>query len=205
LLDELADYFVGSGFDLAEMWRTLASTRAYRLSSKHDAPKAARPELFARMLPKPLTPEQLYDSFVVLAPTPRTGAAAAPKGDMSAGLDDDPARIEFVRRMRSPPGNATDYRAGTLQALMLMNGGFTANVTGVDRTGVLGALAAPFLADDDRVEVLFLATYARRPEPDERAACVAMLQEAKSPADQARALSDILWALVNSTEFAFNH
>ena len=40
-------------------------------------------------------------------------------------------RIEFVRRMRTPPGDPTQFRAGTLQALMLMNGPFMAAVSGV--------------------------------------------------------------------------
>ncbi len=207
LLDELAGEFVDSGFDFRELWRTLANSRAYQLASRHDDPDAAAPELFARMLPKPLTPEQLYDSFVLLAPTAKTAAAwgdAAPI-DETASLDEDPNRIEFVRRMRTPPGDPTQYRAGTLQALMLMNGAFTDNVSAHDRSSLLGALSAPFMADDQRVESLFLATLARLPEDDERTACLDELGRCETDAERHRALSDLMWALLNSTEFAFNH
>ena len=207
LLDELADYFVASGFDLRELWRTLAGTRAYQLSSRQDASQLASPDLFARMLPKPLTPEQLYDSFVILSPSvgpggQRGGMALA---GMAASLDENPIRLEFVRRMRTPPGDATEYRAGTLQALMLMNGPATSNVTGHEHSSLLGALGAPFMEHEDRIDALFIATLAREPDAEEREACVAALKECETEADRTRALSDILWALLNSTEFAFNH
>lgn len=200
LLDELATHFADSGFDIRDLWRTLASCRAYQLSTRHPDPKAAAPELFARMLPKSLTPEQLYDSFRLLAPA---DAAGQPPG-MAVSLDEDPMRIEFVRRMRTPPGSATQYRAGTLQVLMLMNGAFTDAVSSHNRSSLLGALDAPFMDNGERVDSMYLATLARSPDADERAACLDELAKCESPAEQKRAESDILWALLNSTEFAFN-
>jgi hypothetical protein len=207
ILNELADHFVRSGFDLEQLWRTLASTRAYQLSSRHVNPDSASPRLFARMLPKPLTPEQLFDSFVLLAPSV-TGAATPTTAAINASassLDEDPTRMEFVRRMRPPPGETTEYRAGTLQALMLMNGRATTGVTGPDQSSFLGAIAAPFMNDDDRIEALFLATLSREPDGDERAMFTDALAECKTPAEHTDALSDMFWALLNSTEFAFNH
>jgi hypothetical protein len=206
LLDELANYFVQSGFNLAQLWRTLANTEAYQLTSQHPDPESAEPELFARMLAKPLTPEQLYDSFVVLAPTGNEGQAPPDNGIVNrSSLDEDPVRLEFVRRMRPPPGSVTEYRAGTLQVLMLMNGMATAGITAHDRSSLLGALDAPYMSSDDQVEALFLAVLSRRPESLEREACAQALNGCKSDEDRSRALSDMLWALVNSTEFAFNH
>jgi hypothetical protein len=204
LLNELADYFVDSGYNLRELWQTLASTRAYQLWGGHE--DAAAADLFAQMRAKPLTPEQLYDSFVMLAPSNSPAAAnAARAADMASSLDEDPVRIEFVRNMRSPPGIATEYRAGTLQALMLMNGRVAAGVSNTDASNLLGAIVAPYMSDDERVESLFLSTVSRMPEDDERQACVAVLAECKTDDERNRALSDVLWALLNSTEFAFNH
>ncbi|MCC6492465.1 MAG: DUF1549 domain-containing protein [Pirellulales bacterium] len=205
LLDELADDFVRSGFDLQALWRTLANTRAYQLSSRYEGDQPP-PELFARMLPKPLTPEQLYDSFLVLAPrradAPQAaGAAPSAEGD----LDEDPVRLEFIRRMRPPAGEPTAYRAGTLQALMLMNGSASRSVTTPQTSGFLGALEAPFMTDDQRIEALLLATLARQPSDGERALFKRLLAESLDDAARRSALSDALWALLNSTEFAFNH
>lgn len=207
MLDELSDYFVKSGFDLQALWLALANTKAYQLSSRHPDPKSAPPEMFARMLPKPLTPEQLYDSLTLISPPLRSPdyAVALRPGEMARSLDEDPQRIEFVRRMRTPPGAVTDYRAGTLQALMLMNGQFTDQLTGQSTSRFLGALDAPLMTEEDQVDALFMAALSRLPDADERAACVAALTESKDKTERNRARSDILWALVQSTEFAFNH
>ena len=144
--------------------------------------------------------------FHCAAPPASTGGMAygSTVGPASM-LDEDPARMEFVRRMRPPPGSVTEYRAGTLQALMLMNGRTTAEATGHGSSSLLGALDAPFMTDEDQVESLFLATLARRPDAEEREACGQALTKCETPEERHRALSDLLWALVNSTEFAFNH
>jgi Protein of unknown function (DUF1549)/Protein of unknown function (DUF1553) len=205
LLNELAAYFVESGYDLRNLWRTLATTRAYQLSSRGGEPEAP-PRHFSRMLAKPLTPEQLYDSFALLAPldVPLPRPDVAESNGVDKGLQEDPARMDFIRRMRPPPGDSTEYRAGTLQALLLMNGRATSEITSSDRSNILGALEAPFMSDEDRVQALFLATLARAPNDDESRAGLAALAKSIGPEERSRTLSDILWALLNSTEFAFN-
>ena len=60
------------------------------------------------------------------------------------------------------------------------------------------------MSDAERIEALFLATLARTPESDESSTCVAALTACKDQPERDRALSDMLWALLNSTEFAFN-
>lgn len=207
ILDELADHFVASKFDLQQLWRTLANTRAYQLSSRYEGEKPPAPALFAVMLPKPLTPEQLYDSFMRLAPPTEAayGWNGAAANNMAAMLDEDPNRVEFVRRMRPPPGEPTEYRAGTLQALMLMNGQMTARVTAPQESRLLGAIDAPFLSDAERVDALFLATLSRLPSAEEQTLFAEAIAEGSNPAERRQALSDSFWALLNTTEFAFNH
>jgi hypothetical protein len=206
LLNDLANYFVKSGYDLRNLWRTFAITRVYQLSSRAPEAVTEQPQHFARMTAKPLTPEQLYDSFSDLAslegkkPSPDDGQVS----NGASGLYENPSRLDFIRRMRSPGGSSTEYRAGTLQALMLMNGRTMADITVPGQSNLLGALDAPFMKDEDRVEALFLATLARRPEKDESTACVAALGEGSDNQKRNQTLGSILWALLNSTEFAFN-
>ncbi len=163
LLNELAAYFVKSGYDLRNLWRTLAITRVYQLSSHGDTSKP--PQHFSRMLAKPLTPEQLYDSFTVLAPlgdrAPRPVVSESELTGVNSSLEEDPVRVDFIRRMRPPPGDPTEYREGTLQALLLMNGRAMSDVTAPDRSNILGALEAPFMSDNDCIEALFLAALAQ--------------------------------------------
>ncbi len=197
LLDRLADYFVGTGFDLKNLWFVLANTEPYQLSSDHGG--APDPQLFASMLPKPLTPEQLYDSVALLSP-PAGSTTPQPRG---VDLVDDPVRADFVRRMRTPSGSPTEYAAGTLQALLMMNGSTTSEITNHQRGRLLTALSAPYLRTDDQINALFLATLSRTPDSLERNAANQLLQEATTDNQRTRVFSDLLWALVNSTEFAF--
>lgn len=205
LLNELATYFVESGYDLKNLWRTLAITKVYQLSAGKVEPNAEPPKHFERMLAKPLTPEQLYDSFALLTPLAAKADAYGPEANLPPGmLLEDPQRADFVRRMRPPPGSATEYRAGTLQALLMMNGRAMTEITAAGGSNLLGAVSAPFLNDGERIDALFLSTLARQPDDNEQAMCLAALEDCKDQPERDRALSDVLWALLNSTEFAFN-
>jgi hypothetical protein len=201
LLDELAVYFAHSGFNLRELWRTLANTRAYQLSSQHDEKAAQTPRFFAYKLARPLTPEQAYDSFMVLVPRDVAGQEWS---RMASSIDDDPMRMEFVRVMRPPPGSPTEFRGSTLQSLSMMNGQMMAGLTAPQSNRLLAALDAPFMNDYDRTEAVYLAVLSREPDASERDAVAEMLRSSKSPEDRYQAQSDLLWALLNSTEFAFN-
>jgi hypothetical protein len=116
----------------------------------------------------------------------------------------DPQRQTFIAKVQSPAKNFLEYQAGVLQALSLLNGADLAEATDPKRSPLLGSLQAPFFNEDDRVAMLFLATCARRPTQTELSACRGQL--AKYPeAEQAKAYGDVLWALLNSAEFALNH
>jgi hypothetical protein len=201
LLDELATHFARSGFDLRELWRTVASSRAYQLSSRPEGEKPPAANLFAYKLPRPLTPEQMYDSFAVLVPRDMAGQEFY--RSMSS-IDEDPMRMEFVRAMRPPPGASTEFRGSTLQALQTMNGMVMAGLTASQSNRLLAALDAPFMTDYDRVDSLYMATLSRQPDASERDEATKMLGSSKSPEERAQVQSDLLWVLLNSTEFAFN-
>jgi hypothetical protein len=201
LLDELAAYFVESGFDLRDLWRTLANTRAYQLSGQYEEKDAVSPALFAYKLPRPLTPEQCYDSFMVLVPR---DAAGQQWSRMATSIDEDPLRMEFVRTMRPPPGAATEFRGSTLQSLAMMNGPVMAGLTSSQANRLVATLDAPFMNDNDRAEAIYLAVLSREPSDNERDTVVKMLGECKTSEDNRQVQSDLIWALLNSTEFAFN-
>ena len=208
-MDELTDYFVASGFDLRGLLRVLANSNAYQLSSetKTEPPR----ELFSSMAVKTLTPDQLFDSLARVLSRPNANPAA------NGGFSFDGRRIAFTSRMRMQGANATEFDAGVLQALTLLNGTETAALTNVESSGILAALQAPWMTDQDRVEALFLATLSRRPTPNEAIQMVRHIAGSEHPtieieegaerpeADRQRATSDLLWALLNSAEFELNH
>ncbi len=193
LLEELGEWFVASGYDLRELFRTLTNTRAYQLSSRASDPSPP-PELFARMMVKTLTPEQIYDSLcrVALRPLPEQEAMV------------DPRRQAFLVKMQTQTRSVVDFEVSLPQALALMNGPELSEATDAAASGLLAALEAPFLDDEQRVETAFLAALCRPPRDLERSQFLEHLQ-AKSPAERPKALGDVVWALLNSSEFILNH
>lgn len=202
LLDELATYFARTGFDMRNLIRTLANTQAYQLSSSLAEGDNAPPELFSRMAMKTLTAEQLYDCLAVAVCRRETPVA----GGQSAGFQGfDQNRQVFLNRFRAPAGLSSDYHGGIPQALTLMNGGLVADATHLEKSDVLVSLAAPFFSDQQRVATLFLTTLSRPPSETERVKFEGYVNARSSPQEKQAALSDILWALLNSAEFTLNH
>ena len=201
LFVELAAYFVDTGYDLRQLLRTLASTRAYALSSTATNDESFRPNLFARQPVKALAPEQFYDSL--LRATLADGNGGDRRGS-AAGFDE--RRQAFVAKMQSQVHSRLDYDAGIAQVLQLVNGSEVATATEGSASGLLAALDAPLFNDAERVEILFLATLARLPDETEAARALRHLAEATSANGQSTAaLGDILWALLNGAEFGLNH
>jgi hypothetical protein len=201
LLAELTEHFVNTGFDLRELYRTLANTETYQRSSIWTAEPPPAPELYAHMAVKTLTAEELYDS--VNRVLHRKPQGMMPGVNIASPLL-DPQRQAFIAKVQSSGRNAQEYQAGILQALTLLNGADLAEATHPERGPLLGSLEAPFLTDDDRLRTLFLATFSRQPTDDELSLCREQLAK-YSDSDRAKAYSDILWALLNSAEFALNH
>jgi hypothetical protein len=203
LLDLLAGHFASSGFDLRELFRTIAQSRAYRLSSGAPTYDPNRTEWFAQMNVKTLSAEQVYDCITVAtmldAPT-----AAAPMA-LNVNRYGNADREAFLQQFRTPAGRSTEYLGGIPQALTMMNGGLIDNATGLSKSGVLKSLEAPFFTNRQRIEVLYLAALSRYPRPAEWELLKAYIDDKASGTELRENLSDILWALLNSAEFTMNH
>jgi hypothetical protein len=197
LFEELTDYFIRTGFDIRQMFGTLANTRAYQRSSAVGSANAPT-EMFARMAVKPLTAEQLYDS--ISRALLRRANIATMGGPAGARLF-DPQRQTFVAKMQAVNRAATDYEAGVPQALMMMN----SREISAAANGLLTALNAPWLNNEQRIETLCLATLSRYPKNQEREVFVEYVQQGGESIDANQRLGDVLWALLNSAEFTMNH
>jgi hypothetical protein len=56
-----------------------------------------------------------------------------------------------------------------------------------------------------KIRTLYLAAFSRAPLPDELAAAEAHVNRAQTDDARKQAFEDIVWALVNTKEFLFNH
>jgi hypothetical protein len=199
LLDELARAFADHGFDFKFLARALTLSKAYSLDSAVVGPDRPDPRLFTRMAVKGLTPEQLFDSFVQA-----TGYRDPARSNRQRFLDGSP-RSTFLAKF-SAPEKRTEAQTSIPQALALMNSGLVGEATNLERGELLVAVVnSPFMDTPAKVETLFLATLSRPPRSDEAAGLAAYVDKGGAAGDPRKALADVFWALLNSTEFIFNH
>lgn len=203
LLELLAGRFAGTKFDLRDLFRTIALSRAYRLSSGATTADPNRTEWFAQMNVKTFSAEQVYDCMAMATMLDTTSATDAFSLNLARAGNSE--RELFLQQFRTPSGRSTEYLGGIPQALTLMNGTLIDNATGLAKSGLLKSLKAPFFTNKQRVEVVYLAVLSRYPRPAEWEVLNSYISE-KTPADELQEnLSDILWALLNSAEFTMNH
>ncbi len=200
LLDVLGREFARHGFDLKYLVRAIALSRAYQLTSAGPA-GAPEPRLFARAAVRPLSGDELYDSLLTATGLDEGSLAGPPE----YGKPDVPPRQAFLAYFARGDGTAAPPRT-ILQALFVMNGRLSARAVGVHDGRTLTAVAeAPFLTTGGKVQALYLAALGRPPRPDEREQLVAYVEAGGPHRDGRRALADVFWALLNSSEFGVNH
>jgi hypothetical protein len=88
---------------------------------------------------------------------------------------------------------------GTIpQALLMMNSTLVHKFTAADGKTILSELLGKKLSDEEIVATLYERALARKPGAEEKALCLRYIGKVSS---REEALEDILWSLVNSTEF----
>jgi hypothetical protein len=87
-----------------------------------------------------------------------------------------------------------------------MNGRFVNDQTSLDRSEYLaGVIDAPFLHTKGKVEALFLAALSRLPTGAEAEKYGSYVDRGGTSGDKKKAVADVFWALLNSSEFVLNH
>jgi hypothetical protein len=195
LLEELSRQFVASGYDLKSLIRAICLSQAYQRSSKPVPGSDSEHDqaLFARMTVKVMSPEQLFDSLNQV-----TGLAAlqARRAGKNANK-----RQQFTPRDRfvqfylagAEQASATEYDAGIPQALKLMNSRLVGNPNSARR------LVGPGTPSRQAFEMIYLTALSRRPTPAEVSRLTAYFRNAGNANE---AYSDVLWAVLNSSEFS---
>src|SRR5262249_17315821 len=115
-------------------------------------------------------------------------------------------RAEFLNKFANPVDRRTEAQTSILQALALMNGRFVADATSLERSETLAAvLDSPFLDTREKLDTLYLAALARPMRASEEARLVPYVGSGGPSRDPKRALADVFWVLLNSSEFILNH
>ena len=221
LLVDLADQFRENGHDLQMLIRTIVSSRSYQLSATPNETNRSDQFNFSHARPRPLVAEVLLDAIAQVVGVPikfeKTSGTRAPPGRRAIQLK-MPAKIKshFMEVYNRPFRRTLPERGNqpNLQQAMHMLVGETYNEQLSAPGSRLDGLLADGGSNREIVEELYLAAFTRRPSLPEMEGVVARLHQAAPTAndefftqtdDRRRAFEDLLWAILCSREFAYNH
>jgi hypothetical protein len=219
LLDALAGHFVTSGYDLKDLVRLIARSQTYQLSAIPNAYNRIDQQNYSHYYPRRMQAEVLLDALDQLTGS-RTEFANLPPGTRAIALPDNSYNrsTPFLKVFGRPEG-ASVCECERVQAPSLAQSLHLMNAADVKRKlstpgGRAESLARSSRPEAENLRALYLAAYGREPDADERAVAEAYLARPRrdaqgKPLERTRArreaYEDLLWALINTKEFLYNH
>jgi hypothetical protein len=205
LLDELAKHLRDSKYDLKAFTRTLLNSQLYQRSSRPLPENAGDEQNYSHAVPRAIPAEVLLDAICQAAGVPEK-FNGWPLGYRAIQVWDNRMPSYFFRIFGRPVRASVcecerSNEPSIAQALHLMN---SEEITGKirDRQGTARRLARSGKPPRELIDDLYLGTLSRFPSDRERAL---MLQVFADAEDRQSAVEDVLWALVNTREFVYNH
>jgi hypothetical protein len=207
LLDALAKDFVDHNFDLKHLVRTIATSTVYQLAAEPNDWNQDDKQNFSRYYPKRLNAEVLLDAIDQVTGT-QTTFAGIPVGTRAVQLPDTGFNSYFLTVFGRPEASSAcecerSSEANLAQSLHLLN---SSEIQGklTAATGNAARLAGDTSRPHEmKIRELYLLAFSRVATPEEMTIALAHIN--KNEKDPKRAYEDIVWALVNTKEFLFNH
>jgi len=206
LLNALAEDFVANGYDLKQLMRTILNSRLYQLSSTPNESNLHDTRNFSRSYRRRLPAEALLDSINdVLGVTDTFNGC--PPGTRAMQTWSYKVNSQFLDAFSRPNPSSDapcerDTKTSVVQALHMMNSRALHSKLS-NPQGRVKAWADSAKPPEEIVREAYLTALNRYPTEKE-------LEVAKSiykapDAKRQGATEDLLWALLNSAEFVFNH
>jgi hypothetical protein len=197
-LDYLAGQFVAHDYDVKWLYRTIMATAAYQRDSRSRHLPGETP--FEANCPQRLRADELFDSLMLALGV--DGQAVNPRDKAAGGKKKYQPRtpragFDFVFGY-DPSIRRDDVTGSIPQALILMNSPQLARGINGRNGTALARLLESTKDNPAVVEELYLRTLAREPKADELKTC---LEHVKKADNRSEGFEDVLWALINSTEF----
>ncbi len=211
LLEALARDFRDHDHSLKRLIHTIVQSRAYQLSGMTNPTNQKDTTNYSHWIPKRLDAEMLLDAISDITESPEVfryasgGGAQLPVGTRAVQLresDTYPSRfLDIYGRTNREMVPERDNTPNALQALHQLAGRtytekFETGPNRVDRMIEQG------LTDSQIIETFCLAALSRFPSEREAEEIAPMIAALESRRD---ALHDVLWGLLNSSEFMYNH
>ena len=216
VIDALASDWAKGGYDIKWLFRTIMNGRAYQREVRSTYTVTGRTP-FAAVCPTRLRSDQIFDALTSVLNLPTGGNGNGNgngQGKAQGGLSKDLKEANGKTKKMGRAGNARngfnllfgvdpstpyDDVVGTIpQALFLMNSTQINKAIEANPRTVLGQI---LMANPDNLaalNALYLRVLARGPNTKEVQVCRRYLELV---GNRGEAFEDILWTLVNSTEF----
>ena len=205
-LEILADDFIIHKFNLQRLIRVIAATSAFGLDSKMPAgrtpPTLEHDQHWAAFPLSRLRPEQVAGSIIQSASLTAINADSHILFQLNRSIQQG----EFIKRYGDIGEDEFYIQGGTIpQRLLMMNGSLVHERIKDDLVANAASRILATAPNDTKVvEATYLAVLSRRPSAEEGDYFVHSLSQ-KSFLDRKAKQADLYWALINSTEFSWNH
>jgi hypothetical protein len=190
LFQTMTTEFRAHKFDLKWLIRELVSSATYQRAGT-GALKDALPKWYERARVRPLSAEELLAAV-------RTATGFDASGQKLSG--DTP--IYFLRYFGSPTNGRGEFQGGLSEHLFLNNSDQLRRMLVPRKGNLADVLLKSKESWEKRVDRLFLSVLSRPPRPAERVRLVAHLTSSPKPEPL---IEEAIWALLNTSEFRFNH
>ncbi len=219
LLDALAANFVKSGYDMKGLIREMVRSRSYQFSAMPNEFNKNDRQNFSRYYPRRLPAEVLFDAVNQFTNAP-SSFAGLPAGTRAISLPDNSfnASSYFLVVFGRPESSSAcecerTQEASLAQCLHLLNAKDIQDKLS-SNSGRSAQLAADPRPDDQKLNELYQLAYSRQPDSAELTLAKAHLDKPRKAADgkpldpvaaKRQGYEDVLWAILNTKEFLFNH
>lgn len=207
LLSYLGDKLAEYDFDYKKLIRDICVSRSYQLSTKTNETNASDDTNFSHAGIRRLRAEVLLDSISHVTET-TDAFGQVERGTKATELPDGRISNYFLQTFgrstrESVCSCEVSMEPNLSQALHLLNGDTVNNK--IRGSAIIRDALAAKQTPEQVLEDLYIRCYTRKPTEKELEALRPVLADASDAAAQREVLEDILWSLMNSKEFVFNH